>query len=397
MIPALLPTYRRMDVAFDHGQGAWLFDRDGRRYLDFCSGIAVTALGHAHPHLVATLRDQAGKLWHTSNLFRIPEQERLADRLVAASFADTVFFTNSGTEAIELAIKMARKYHDDTGAPDRHRLITFGQAFHGRTLAAIAAAGQDKLIDGFGPLPGGFDIVDFADLDAVRAAIGPETAGIMVETVQGEGGIRPLPTETLQALRQIADDNGLLLILDEIQCGMGRTGKLFAFEWTGIAPDIVTAAKGIGSGFPFGACLATEKAAQGMTAGTHGSTYGGNPLAMAVGNAVLDEMLKPGFLDHVSEMGRLLEGRLAALQQRFPGVVREVRGRGLMLGVKLAGVEPRAFVPKLLDRGLVTAPAGDNVIRLLPPLIVGPDEIDAAIAILEGSLADLAAEAAPAK
>ena len=397
MIPALLPTYRRMDVAFDHGQGAWLFDRDGRRYLDFCSGIAVTALGHAHPHLVATLQDQAGKLWHTSNLFRIPEQERLADRLVAASFADTVFFTNSGTEAIELAIKMARKYHDDTGAPDRHRLITFGQAFHGRTLAAIAAAGQDKLIDGFGPLPGGFDIVDFADLDAVRAAIGPETAGIMVETVQGEGGIRPLPTETLQALRQIADDHGLLLILDEIQCGMGRTGKLFAFEWTGITPDIVTAAKGIGSGFPFGACLATEKAAQGMTAGTHGSTYGGNPLAMAVGNAVLDEMLKPGFLDHVTEMGRLLEGRLAALQQRFPGVVREVRGRGLMLGVKLAGVEPRAFVPKLLDRGLVTAPAGDNVIRLLPPLIVGPDEIDAAIEILEGSLAELAAEAAPAK
>ena len=313
MIPALLPTYRRMDVAFDHGQGAWLFDRDGRRYLDFCSGIAVTALGHAHPHLVATLQDQAGKLWHTSNLFRIPEQERLAERMVAASFADTVFFTNSGTEAIELAIKMARKYHDDTGAPDRHRLITFAQAFHGRTLAAIAAAGQDKLVDGFGPLPGGFDIVDFADLDAVRAAIGPETAGIMVETVQGEGGIRPLPTETLQALRQIADDHGLLLILDEIQCGMGRTGKLFAFEWTGIAPDIVTAAKGIGSGFPFGACLATEKAAQGMTAGTHGSTYGGNPLAMAVGNAVLDEMLKPGFLDHVTEMGRLLEGRLAVL------------------------------------------------------------------------------------
>ena len=396
MITPLLPTYRRMQVAFERGDGMYLFDRAGKRYLDFYSGIGVVALGHCHPHLVRALHAQAEKLWHVSNLYEIPGQTRLAERLVAATFADTVFFTNSGAESIECAIKMVRKYHHDKGDKGRYRLITMSSAFHGRTLAGIAAAGQEKLTHGFEPLPDGFDVVPFGDLQAVEAAIGPETGGIMVEPIQGEGGIKPVPDDVMRGLRRLADDHGLLLVFDEIQCGMGRTGKLFAYEWSGVTPDIVTSAKGIGGGFPLGACLATEDAASGMTAGTHGTTYGGNPLAMAVGNAVLDILLEPGFLNRVTEMGDALHARLAALQQRFPEHIAEVRGRGLMAGLRVPGVEPRAAVPDLVGRGLCPAPAGDNVIRMLPPLIIENTHIDEAIDIYEAAFSDWSAGGPPA-
>ena len=382
MIPAVMPTYARADVAFERGEGAYLFDTDGRRYLDFASGIAVTSLGHAHPHLVAALQDQAARLWHTSNLFRVPGQERLAQRLVDASFADTVFFTNSGVEAWECGVKVCRKYMSHIGQPKRWRVVTVGGAFHGRTLSAIAAAKTEKLVKGFGPMVDGFDQVAFGNLNELRMAITDETAAICVEPVQGEGGIRASTLDYLKALRATADEFGVLLYFDEIQCGYGRTGKLFAHEWAGIVPDVLCAAKGIGGGFPFGACLATEAAAGGMTAGSHGSTYAGNPLAMAVGNAVLDVMLAPGFLESVERKGRVLWDRLSVLAASHPTVIEEVRGAGLMLGLKL--VPPVGdVIDALRAAGMLAVPAADNVMRLLPPLIVEDAEIDAAIATLD--------------
>lgn len=389
MITPLMPTYARNPIAFERGEGMYLYDTDGKQYLDFYSGIGVMCLGHSHPSLVSALHEQGSKLWHTANGFTIPEGERLATRLTDACVADTVFFGNSGAEAIECAIKMVRKYHHDKGRKGRYRIITMASAFHGRTLAGIAAAGQEKLTKGFEPLPDGFDVVPFNDLDAVRAAIGPNTGGIMVEPVQGEGGIRPIPTETMQALRAICDENGLLLVVDEIQCGMGRTGKLFAYEWSDVEPDIITAAKGIGGGFPLGACLATEDAASGMVVGTHGSTYGGNPLAMAVGNAVLDEMFRPGFFDHVIEMGDMLHGRLAALQQRHSDLISEVRGKGLMAGIRVPDIPTRDIVVDLIGRGMIPAVAGDMVVRMLPPLILDDSHIDEAINHLDASLTSL--------
>ncbi len=390
MIPAVMPTYARADVAFERGEGAYLFDTDGRRYLDFASGIAVTSLGHAHPHLVAALQEQAGKLWHTSNLFHIPEQERLAQRLVDSSFADTVFFTNSGVEAWECGVKLCRKYMTHTGQPKRWRIVTVGGAFHGRTLSAIAAAKTEKLISGFGPMVEGYDQVAFGNLNELRVAITDETAAICVEPVQGEGGIRASTLDYLKALRETADEFGILLYFDEIQCGYGRTGKLFAHEWAGITPDVLCAAKGIGGGFPFGACLATEAAAAGMTAGTHGTTYGGNPLAMAVGNAVLDVILEPGFLEDVDRKGRILWGRLSELAAAYPTVVEELRGAGLMLGLKL--VPPVGeFIETLRAAGMLAVPAADNVMRLLPPLIIDESGIDEAIGCLEAVCSEWAA------
>lgn len=394
MITPLLPTYRRMPVAFERAEGMYMYDADGKKYLDFYSGIGVMALGHCHPHLVKTLQDQAEKIWHISNLFEISGQQSLAERYIANSFADTVFFTNSGAESIECAIKMVRAYHSSQGKR-RHRIITMASAFHGRTLAGIAAAGQAKLVEGFEPIPDGFDVVEFNNLDAVKAAIGPETGGIMVEPVQGEGGIRPLPVETLKALRQIADENDLLLVFDEIQCGMGRTGKLWAFEHAGIEPDIVTSAKGIGSGFPMGACFAKEEAARGMGAGTHGTTYGGNPLAMAVGHAVLDILLEGDFLAKVEERGAMLHARLAGLQQRHSGLVTEVRGKGLMAGLRLPEIDTRLAVKDLVGRGFCPAPAGDLVIRMLPPLIMDESHIDEAINIWDEALTDWAKNGVP--
>jgi acetylornithine/N-succinyldiaminopimelate aminotransferase len=392
----LLPTYARADLAFERGEGAWLTAEGGGRYLDFGSGIAVNALGHAHPHLVATLTEQAGRLWHVSNLFRIPEGERLAQRLVDATFADVAFFANSGAEANEAAIKMARKYHAVNGAPERFRIVTVEGAFHGRTLATIAAGGQKKYLEGFGPKVEGFDQVPFGDHDALRAAIGPETAAIMVEPIQAEGGVRTVPTQCLRGLRELCDERGLLLILDEVQTGVGRTGRLFAYERSGIAPDIMSVAKGIGGGFPLGACLATAQAAKGMTVGTHGTTFGGNPLAMAVGNAVLDVVLAPGFLPHVERVAILFKQRLAELKDRHPAVVAEIRGEGLLLGLRLH-VPNTDFAAAARAEGLLTIPAGDNVVRLMPPLVIGEEEIreaygrlDAAAAALEGEMRAMA-------
>ena len=389
MITPLLPTYARTDFAFERGEGARLFTQTGEEYLDFGAGVAVTSLGHAHPHLVEALTDQARRLWHTSNLYRIPAGERLARRLTEATFADTVFFTNSGAEALECAIKMARKFHASDGHPERYRLITFEGAFHGRTLATIAAGGQQKHLDGFGPKVEGFDQVAFGDIDAVKAMIGAETAGILVEPVQGEGGIRPAPRGFLKSLRRLCDENGLLLVFDEVQCGIGRTGKLFAHEWAGITPDIMAIAKGIGGGFPLGACLATERAAQGMTAGTHGSTFGGNPLAMAVGNAVLDVVLEKGFLDRVEKAGLNLRQKLARLADQYPKVIAEVRGEGLMLGLRC--VMPNTeLVKACAGEHLLVIAAGENVVRLLPPLIVSDDDIDEAVNRIEAAARTLA-------
>ncbi|WP_417465921.1 aspartate aminotransferase family protein [Kordiimonas sp.] len=396
MITPLMPVYARIPVAFERGEGMYLYDTNGKKYLDFYSGIGVMCLGHSHPTLVKALQDQAAKLWHTANTYEIPHGARLAERLCAASFADTVFFTNSGAESIECAIKMVRKYHYDKGNKGKYRLVTMSNAFHGRTLAGIAAAGQEKLTKGFEPLPDGFDVVPFGDIEAVKAAIGDETGGIMVEPVQGEGGIRPLSNEQMQALRDICDENGLLLVLDEIQCGMGRTGKLFAHEWSGVKPDIVTAAKGIGGGFPLGACLATEEAASGMVVGTHGSTYGGNPLGMAVGNAVLDEMLKPEFLPRVAEMGDLLQARLGALQQRHGDFIKEVRGVGLMAGIRMPDVPTRGAVVDMIERGMCPAVAGDMVMRMLPPLIITEDHIDEAMELLDSAMNDWRDKGVPA-
>jgi acetylornithine/N-succinyldiaminopimelate aminotransferase len=375
-------------VAFERGEGAFLFSTDGRRFLDFGAGIAVNALGHAHPHLVAALTAQAGKLWHTSNLYQVPGQQRLAERLVAATFADTVFFCNSGGEALECAIKMARKYHAARGEGQRYRLVTFEGAFHGRTLATIAAGGQKKYLEGFGPKVEGFDQVPFVDLDAVKRVIGPETAGILIEPVQGEGGIKPAMPETMRALRALCDEHGLLLVLDEVQSGMGRTGKLFAHEWSGITPDIMAIAKALGGGFPIGACLATERAASGMTTGVHGSTFGGNPLAMAVANAVLDIVFEPAFLEHVNRVANYLRQQLAMIADKHRGVIEEVRGQGLMLGLKCK-VENNALINALRERGMLAVGAGENVVRLLPPLIINEEHVREAIAILNDACASL--------
>lgn len=381
MIPVVMPTYARADVVFERGEGPYLYATDGRRFLDFAAGVAVNALGHAHPRLIKALTEQANKLWHTSNLFRVAGQESLATRLTQATFADTVFFTNSGAEAWECGAKLVRKYHYENGNPRRNRIITFEQAFHGRTLGAISAAKQEKLIKGFGPLLDGFDLVPFGDLDAARAAITEETAGICLEPIQGEGGIRVGSVEFLRGLRELCDQHGLLLFLDEIQSGMGRTGKLFAHEWAGITPDVMAVAKGIGGGFPLGACLATEKAASGMTAGTHGSTYGGNPLATAVGNAVLDVVLEPGFLDGVQRIAGVFQGRLRDLAGQFPAVFKEVRGQGLLLGL-VCGPTNGDVVAKARANGLLTVPAGDNVVRVLPPLNITEAHVEEAVGIL---------------
>ncbi|QDI82708.1 aspartate aminotransferase family protein [Methylorubrum populi] len=391
MTSALLPTYARAPIAFERGEGAWLVAEDGDRYLDFGAGIAVNALGHAHPHLVEALTAQAQKLWHTSNLFQIPEGERLGRRLVEATFADVAFFANSGAEANEAAIKMARKYHAVGGCPERYRIITFEGAFHGRTLATIAAGGQQKYIEGFGPKVEGFDQVPVGDFAALEAMIGPETAALMIEPIQGEGGLRVIPGETLRRLRALCDAQGLLLIMDEVQTGVGRTGRFFAHEWSGVTPDIMSAAKGIGGGFPLGVCLATAEAARGMTAGTHGTTFGGNPLAMAVGNAVLDVVLGDGFLAHVERMGLLLTQMLAGLIDRHPHVFAELRGQGLMRGLKL-NLPNTEFTAAARARHLLVIPAGDNVIRLLPPLIVGAAEVEEAVVRLEAAATDLEAQ-----
>ena len=387
MIPALLPTYARNELAFERGEGAYLFATNGRKYLDFASGIAVTALGHCHPRLVKALIEQGQKLWHTSNLFQIPEQQRLGERLVENTFADTVFFGNSGAEAVELAIKMVRKYHDETGNPGKYRVIGCNGSFHGRTLATLAAAGNEKYLKGFEPTVDGFDHVPFENMNELRAKITGETAAILVEPVQGEGGVRAGSDQYLRQLRDVCDEYRLLLVFDEIQCGMGRTGKLFAYEWPDVKPDVMTVAKALGGGFPVGACLATEKAAQGMKAGTHGSTFGGNPLAMALGNAVLDVMLEPKFLEQVRRVGGYFHGKLEGLVAKHPGIYVEVRGKGLLTGLRCE-VPNTEVCDKLRAAGMVTATAGDNVIRLLPPLIAEERHIDEAIGFLDGVARD---------
>lgn len=378
----LVPTYARAPVAFERGEGPWAITADGTRYLDFGAGIAVNALGHAHPHLVKMLTEQAGKIWHTSNLYGAPDGERLARRLCEATFAERVFFTNSGAEANECAIKMARKYHAAKGHPERYHIITFEGAFHGRTLATIAAGGQQKYIDGFGPKVDGFDQVPFDDEKALRAAITPETAALMIEPIQGEGGLRSVPARFLKLLRELCDEQGLMLIFDEIQTGVGRTGKFFAHEMYGVAPDIMSIAKGIGGGFPMGACLATEEAASGMTLGTHGTTFGGNPLAMAVGNAVLDVVLAPGFIDNVGQIALRLKQSLAELKDKHPEVIAEIRGEGLMLGLKLHTLNTD-FVNEARAHGLLVVGAGDNVVRLLPPLIITEADVAEAVSRLD--------------
>ncbi|WP_299082717.1 aspartate aminotransferase family protein [uncultured Ruegeria sp.] len=382
MIPSVLPTYNRAPLTFVKGEGAWLTEADGRRFLDLGAGIAVNALGHAHPALVAALTEQAHALWHVSNLYNIPQQQALADKLVEHTFADTVFFTNSGTETCELAVKMARKYFYDKDQTERVEIITFNGSFHGRSSAGIAAAGSEKMTKGFGPLLPGFVHLAFGDLDGVTNAITDQTAAILIEPIQGEGGIRPVPDAELKALRQICDDNGLLLILDEVQCGVGRTGKLFAHEWAGITPDIMMVAKGIGGGFPLGAVLATEDAASGMTAGTHGSTYGGNPLGCAVGSAVLDQVATPAFLEGVNRKAGLFRQKLEGLIADHPEVFEEVRGAGLMLGLK-CNAPNLDVVNAGYENKVIVVPAADNVIRLLPPLTLTEDDIAQAVIRLD--------------
>ncbi|MGR3467701.1 MAG: aspartate aminotransferase family protein [Shimia sp.] len=388
MIPSILPTYNRAPLNFVKGEGAWLIEADGRRFLDLGAGIAVNALGHAHPALVQALTDQAGALWHTSNLYGVPQQQALADKLVEATFADTVFFTNSGTESCELAVKMARKYWHDKGQAERVEIITFSGSFHGRSSAGIAAAGSEKMTHGFGPLLPGFVHLEFADHDAIAPALTDATAAILVEPVQGEGGIRPLPDACLKGLRDLCDEHGILLILDEVQCGVGRTGKLFAHEWAGITPDIMMVAKGIGGGFPLGAVLATEEAASGMTAGTHGSTYGGNPLGCAVGNAVMDIVSNPAFLAEVNRKAALLRQKLEGLVASHPAVFEGVRGAGLMLGLKCKAPNTEVVAAGLAAE-VLTVGAADNVIRLLPPLTITDEEITEAVTRLNTAAASL--------
>lgn len=382
MIPAILPTYGRAPMAFVKGEGSWLVDDQGRRFLDMGAGIAVNVLGHAHPKLVEVLQHQATQLWHTSNLYQIPNQQALAEKLVGNTFADTVFFTNSGTESMECAVKMARKYHYEKGNPERVNIIAFKDSFHGRSLGMISAAGAEKLTKGFGPLLPGFVQLTVGDHDALEAAVNETTAAILVEPVQGEGGIIPIPDQCLKGLRDLCDQHGILLIFDEIQCGVGRTGKLFAHEWAGIEPDIMAIAKGIGGGFPLGACLATEDAASGMVAGTHGSTYGGNPMACAVGGAVMDIVADDQFLTDVNGKAGLFRQKLEGLVASHPDVFEDVRGLGLMIGVKCK-VTNMDVVLAGYDAGVLTVPGGDNVIRLLPPLNMSDEEIGLAVDLLD--------------
>ena len=386
MIPSVLPTYNRAPIAFIRGEGSWLWAEDGRRYLDLGSGIAVNALGHAHPALVATLTEQAGKLWHVSNVYTIPEQERLAQLLTENTFADTVFFTNSGTETAELAIKMARKFHYDAGHPERIGIVAFEGAFHGRSTGAIAAAGSEKMVKGFGPLMPGFVQLKWpaseADLAAVRAGITDQTCAVIIEPIQGEGGIRSADDAFLKLLRTRCDETGTLLTFDEVQCGMGRTGRLFAHEWAGVTPDIMMVAKGIGGGFPLGAVLATERAASGMTAGTHGSTYGGNPLGCAVGAKVTEIIADPAFLAEVARKGALMRQGLESLVARHPTVFEAVRGEGLMLGLKCKPA-PADVVKAGYDAGVLTVAAADNVLRLLPALNIPDADIAEALTRLD--------------
>jgi acetylornithine/N-succinyldiaminopimelate aminotransferase len=391
--PPLLPTFARADIAFTHGEGANLYAENGERYLDFGAGIAVNALGHAHPHLVKALTEQANKVWHVSNLYRIPAQEELAKRLVANTFADTVFFTNSGVEAIEASIKIARRYHFKKGHPERFHIITFEGAFHGRTLAGIAAGGQEKYLEGFGPKVQGFDQVPFGDLKALDAMIGPHTAALMIEPIQGEGGLRPADAEFLRALRKRCDEQDMLLIFDEVQTGVGRTGKFFAHEWAGVTPDIMAIAKGIGGGFPLGACLCTAKAASGIEKGSHGTTFGGNPLAMAVGNAVLDVVLAPDFLPRVQKVANYAKQQLGSLIADYPDVFEDVRGQGLMLGLKMK-VPNTEFLDALRAKKMLAVGAGANVIRLLPPLIITEDDVREAVKLLGETAAQFQKKAA---
>ncbi|HVK90575.1 MAG TPA: aspartate aminotransferase family protein [Mycoplana sp.] len=387
----LYETYLRAPLRFERGEGVWLIAEDGSRYLDFAAGVAVNSLGHAHPHLVESLKAQADRVWHLSNLYEVPGQEALGKRLTEATFADKVFFTNSGAEALECAIKTARRYHFAKGHPGKFHVITFEGAFHGRTLATIAAGGQEKYLEGFGPKAPGFYQVPFGDISAVKTAITEETAAILIEPVQGEGGIRVVSNDFLRELRALCDEYGLLLILDEVQSGVGRTGKFFAYEWAGITPDIMAVAKGIGGGFPLGACLATAEAAAGMVAGTHGSTYGGNPLAMAVGNAVLDVVLEEGFLEHVRDVALVLRQGLASLKDRFPDIIEEIRGEGLMLGIK-AKVASADLLKATRAEHLLLVPAGENVLRLLPPLITTAEEAREGLARIERAAEKLSAE-----
>jgi acetylornithine/N-succinyldiaminopimelate aminotransferase len=390
--PAVMPTYGRQDVVFERGEGSWLISTTGERYLDFASGVAVNALGHAHPHLVEALTKQAATLWHTSNLYRVAGQERLAERLCAETFADKVFFCNSGAEACEGAIKTARRYHFASGHPEKTRIITFKGAFHGRTLATIAAAGNEKYLEGFGPDMPGFDNLPFGDHDALLAAITPETAAIMIEPVQGEGGIRVVPHQCLKGLRELCDKHGLLLIFDEVQCGVGRTGKLFAHEWAGIQPDIMAIAKGIGGGFPVGAFMATAEAAKGMVPGTHGSTFGGNPLAMAVGNAVLDVVLEPGFLEAVQQKALRFKQELARIKDEHADKIEEIRGSGLLMGVRLKPAYASGDLVKAATaERFLTVGAGDNVVRLIPPLNIADADIAEASSRLSKALKSLPA------
>lgn len=383
MISPILPTYARMDAKFTHGEGAHLFDENGNDFLDFGSGIAVNCLGHCHPKLVSALTEQAKKLWHTSNIYHISGQEELAKRLSNTTFADSMFFTNSGAEAVECAIKMTRRYHDANGKPERYRIITFEGSFHGRTLATIAAGGSEKLTKGFGPKVDGFDVLRFfRDMGKVEGHITRETGAIMIEPIQGEGGIRPVSAENLQVLRDLCDKHGILLIYDEIQCGVGRTGKLFCHQHSGVTPDIMPIAKGIGGGFPLGACLATEKVAQHMTVGTHGSTYGGNPMAMAMGNAVLDTLEEEKILSNVIKMSDKLRIELMKLRKKYPEVIDMVRGLGLMMGVKLK-VDPRDFVVAAFEHKLLLVGGGENTVRILPPLNITCEDINNAVKLLD--------------
>jgi acetylornithine/N-succinyldiaminopimelate aminotransferase len=386
--PHLLPVFARADVGFERGEGVWLIASNGDRYLDFTSGVAVNALGHAHPALVKALQEQATKLWHMSNLFQSPDGEKLAARLCNESFADFVFFCNSGAEALEGVIKLVRHHHFSKGHPERYRIITFEGAFHGRTLATLAATGSAKYLEGFGPPMDGFDQIPHGDIEAVKKAIGPHTAGILIEPIQGEGGVRPATPAFLKALRQLCDEKGLLLAFDEVQTGMGRTGELFAHKRTGVTPDVMSLAKALGGGFPIGAILATADAAAGMGPGSHGSTFGGNPLAISAANAVLDVMLAPGFFDHVQKMSLLLKQKLASVIDRHPDVVSEIRGEGLLVGVK-AVVPSGDLVAALRNEKLLTVGAGDNVVRFLPPLIVTEAEIEDGVARLERACAAL--------
>jgi acetylornithine/N-succinyldiaminopimelate aminotransferase len=383
---AIVPTYARANVAFERGEGCWLVSTEGERYLDFGAGIAVTSVGHAHPHLVEALTSQGSKLWHVSNLYQNPEGERFARRLVDATFADLAFFANSGAEANEAAVKMARRRQSIDGRPERYRTLTFEGAFHGRTLAMIAAGGQAKYLDGFGPKVDGFDQVPLTDLAAVEAAIGPGTGSIMIEPIQGEGGVRLVPPAFLRGLREICDRHGLVLIFDEVQTGVGRTGRFFAYEHCGVHPDILTSAKGIGGGFPMSACLATADAARGLTVGVHGTTFGGNPLAMAVGNATLDVILAPGFLERVARLGLDMRQRLAELKDRHGAVIEEVRGEGLLIGLKLKS-PPANFAEEALKQKLLVIPAGDNVVRVLPPLVVTDEELAEGVRRLDAACA----------